>query len=160
MPRWQQTWIAARRAVARAWTSDAVAEDDCPPPEAFPPNWGPPRLGWCSATPIARCSPAPSRWRRGGFSPSSSWSRSRIRPARWEIRRLRNRITFPFPTSSRFPRPIRSPARLRLLPRRSPVHTPAWETRAISSRWPATGPTVIALIRVRARFKANMRLTT
>ena len=29
--RWQRTWLAARRAVARAWTADAVAEDDLPP---------------------------------------------------------------------------------------------------------------------------------
>ena len=42
-------------------------------------------------------------------------------PAPWEIRRLRNRITFPFPTCSRWPRPRRLPAWLRHVPRQSPV---------------------------------------
>ena len=41
MPRWQRTWLAARRAVARAWTADAVAEDDLPPAGGVPSKWGP-----------------------------------------------------------------------------------------------------------------------
>lgn len=41
MPRWQRTWIAAQRAVARAWTSDAVEEDDLPPGGGVPSKLGP-----------------------------------------------------------------------------------------------------------------------
>jgi hypothetical protein len=41
MPLWQRTWLAARRAVARAWTADAVAEADLPPAGGVPSKWGP-----------------------------------------------------------------------------------------------------------------------
>ena len=41
MPRWQRTWLAARRAVARAWTADAVSEDDLPPAGGVPRKLGP-----------------------------------------------------------------------------------------------------------------------
>ena len=41
MPLWQRTWLAARRAVARAWTSDDVSEIDLPPAGGVPNKWGP-----------------------------------------------------------------------------------------------------------------------
>jgi hypothetical protein len=41
MPERQRTWLAARRAVARAWTSDSIAEEDLPPAGGIPRKLGP-----------------------------------------------------------------------------------------------------------------------